>query len=413
MQISTKKITVGILSSFIPALLTFTPLTASAQNDRFDNISDYAKGVIIFGTPNGGDSIVRDIELYSKFNNLEAQQKIVRLNDDLSTTTYLPDQVKYYYIGKKRFQSISIRNADGSVSKIFVRRDKRPFYQDSSVPSLFEVYNSANNYNLYVRIKPNEPIIPFDQDGDNVITKHYINENKDAGGNENIEKWLSSKPANKRNPIFMQKVIDSQNDKYLPALRFGAGVGVNINSVHITDFMNEEDNCGSQVQAAATLFVDYRSSCGLGLHVDLTFNKASCDKYVPEDKEGRTSHMIYNRTTLNLPVMLRYTFTSLKGKLLPFVQAGIQGDFFIKDECFDYRIYKQEDENDPGYYYDKYDAGKISSSLVAGAGIEYRLTAKHSIFFDLKYAIPNGPKHEKNKYTMKCNSIMFNLSANL
>ena len=63
MQISTKKITVGILSSFIPALLTFTPLTASAQNDRFDNISDYAKGVIIFGTPEGEDSIVRDVEL--------------------------------------------------------------------------------------------------------------------------------------------------------------------------------------------------------------------------------------------------------------------------------------------------------------------------------------------------------------
>lgn len=413
MQISTKKITVGILSSFIPALLTFTPLTASAQNDRFDNISDYAKGVIIFGTPNGGDSIVRDIELYSKFNNLEAQQKIVRLNDDLSTTTYLPDQVKYYYIGKKRFQSISIRNADGSVSKIFVRRDKRPFYQDSSVPSLFEVYNSANNYSLYVRIKANEPIVPFDQDGDNVITKHYINENKDAGGNENIEKWLSSKPANKRNPRLMEKVIASQNDNYIPVLRFGVGVGVNINSVQLTNLMNEEANYGSQVQAAATLFADYRSSRGLGLHAELTFNKASCEKYEPEDKDGRIYHMIYNRTTLNLPIMLRYTFTSLKGKILPFVQAGIQGDFYLKDECFDYRVYTQEEEKDPGYYYNKYDAGKCNFSFVAGAGIEYRLTAKRFVFFDIKYTTPFGPKHELNKYCMKYNSIIFNLSTNL
>ena len=414
MQTSVKKITVGILSSFIPALLTFTPLTASAQNDRFDNISDYAKGILIFDTPKG-DSIVRDVELYSKFNNLETQQKIVRLNDDNSTTTYLPDQVKFYYIGKKRFQSISMRNADGRVSKIFVRRDKRPFYQDGSVPSLFEVYNSPNNYSLYVRIKANEPIVPFDQDGDNVITQYYINENKDAGGNENIEKWLSSKPANKRDPRFMEKVIASQNDNNLPFLRFGAGVGVNINSLQITDFMNKEANYGSQVQAAATLFADYRSSWGLGLHADLTFNKASCEKYEPEDKDGRTFHMIYNRTTLNLPVMLRYTFTFLKGKCLPFVQAGIQGDFYLKDECFDYRVYKykQDEEDEPQYYYEKYDAGKSSTSFVAGAGIEYRLTAKHSIFFDIKYTTPFGMKDERNKYQMKYNSIIFNLSANL
>lgn len=414
MQTSVKKITVGILSSFIPALLTFTPLTASAQNDRFDNISDYAKGILIFDAPKG-DSIVRDVELYSKFNNLETQQKIVRLNDDNSTTTYLPDQVKFYYIGKKRFQSISMRNADGRVSKIFVRRDKRPFYQDGSVPSLFEVYNSPNNYSLYVRIKANEPIVPFDQDGDNVITQYYINENKDAGGNENIEKWLSSKPANKRDPRFMEKVIASQNDNNLPFLRFGAGVGVNINSLQITDFMNKEANYGSQVQAAATLFADYRSSWGLGLHADLTFNKASCEKYEPEDKDGRTFHMIYNRTTLNLPVMLRYTFTFLKGKCLPFVQAGIQGDFYLKDECFDYRVYKykQDEEDEPQYYYEKYDAGKSSTSFVAGAGIEYRLTAKHSIFFDIKYTTPFGMKDERNKYQMKYNSIIFNLSANL
>lgn len=415
MQTSVKKITVGILSGFIPTLLTFTPLTASAQDDRFDNISDFTKGIIIFGTPNGGDSIVRDVELYSKFNNLENQQKIVRLNDDNSTTTYLPDQVKYYYIGKKRFQSISMRNADGRVSKIFVRRDKRPFYQDGSVPSLFEVYNSPNNYSLYVRIKANEPIVPFDQDGDNVITQYYINENKDAGGNENIEKWLSSKPANKRDPRFMEKVIASQNDNNLPFLRFGAGVGVNINSLQITDFMNKEANYGSQVQAVATLFADYRSSWGLGLHADLTFNKASCEKYEPEDKDGRTFHMIYNRTTLNLPVMLRYTFTFLKGKCLPFVQAGIQGDFYLKDECFDYRVYKykQDEEDEPQYYYEKYDAGKSSTSFVAGAGIEYRLTAKHSIFFDIKYTTPFGMKDERNKYQMKYNSIIFNLSANL
>lgn len=417
MQTSVKKITVGILSGFIPTLLTFTPLTASAQNDRFDNISDFTKGILIFGTTNGGDSIVRDVELYSKFNNLENQQKIVRLNDDYSTTTYLPDQVKYYYIGKKRFQSISVQNADGSVCKIFVRRDKRPFYQDGSLLSLFEVYNSPDNYSLYVRIKAKEPIVPFDQDGDNVITQFYINENKNAGGNEDIEKWLSSKPANKRDRIFMEKVIASQNGNKIPVLRFGAGVGVNINSIQITDLMGEESDYGSQSQAAATLFADYRSSCGFGLHVDLTFNKASCEKYEPEDNSGRTIHMIYNRTTLNLPVMLRYTFTSLKGKWLPFVQAGIQGDFYLKDECFDYRVFKykqdDEDEDELGYYYGKYDAGKYNFSFVAGAGIEYRLTPKHSVFFDMKYTTPFGPKHVMNKYCMKYNSIIFNLSANL
>ena len=413
MQTSVKKITVGILSSFIPTLLTFTPLTASAQNDRLDNISDYAKGILIFGTPEGEDSIVRDVELYSKFNNLENQQKVVRLNDDYSTTTYLPDQVRYYYIGKKRYQSIAVRNADGSVSNIFVRRDKRPFYQDGSVPSVFEVYNSPDNYSLYVRIKPKEPIVPFDENGNNVITQYYINENKNAGGNENIEKWLSSKPANKRDRRFIEKVIASQNDNKLPVLRFGAGVGVNINSIQLTDYMGEESDYGSQTQAAATLFADYRSSCGFGLHVDLTFNKASCDKYDPKDKDGKTFHVIYNRTTLNLPVMLRYTFTSLRGKWLPFVQAGIQGDFSLKDECFDYRIYKQDDDDEPGYYYGKYEASKSNFSFVGGAGIEYRLTPKHSVFFDVKYTTPFGPKHEMNKYCMKYNSIIFNLSANL
>ena len=233
MQTSEKKITVGILSKYIPALLAFTPLATSAQNDGSKNISDYAKGIIIFTTSEGRDSVVRDVNLYSRFNSQEAQQKVIRINDDLSTTTYLPEQIKVYYIGKKRYQSVSIRKEDGSVGKIFVRRDKRSFYQDCSAPSLFEVYNSPNNYSLYVRMKENEPIVPFSEEGDNVITQYYIEENKRAGGNKDIEKWLTSKPANKRDKADMEKLIASQNPNNFSALRFGAGVGLNINSNNI------------------------------------------------------------------------------------------------------------------------------------------------------------------------------------
>jgi hypothetical protein len=87
MQTTGKKITVGILGTFIPTLLAFTPLTASAQSTESKVISDYDRGILIFTTPEGRDSVVRDVYLYSKFNSQEAQQKIVRLNDDLSTTT--------------------------------------------------------------------------------------------------------------------------------------------------------------------------------------------------------------------------------------------------------------------------------------------------------------------------------------
>lgn len=413
MQTSEKKITVGILSKYIPALLAFTPLATSAQNDGSKNISDYAKGIIIFTTSEGRDSVVRDVNLYSRFNSQEAQQKVIRINDDLSTTTYLPEQIKVYYIGKKRYQSVSIRKEDGSVGKIFVRRDKRSFYQDCSAPSLFEVYNSPNNHSLYVRMKENEPIVPFSEEGDNVITQYYIEENKRAGGNKDIEKWLTSKPANKRDKAYIEKLIASQSTNSLSALRFGAGVGINVNSIQMTDFIDKEFDGGSQAQATASLFADYRCSWGLGLHVDFTFNKFSCENYEPENKNGRTLHMIYNRTTLNMPVMLRYTYTQFKGRVLPFVQAGVQGDFSLKDECLDYRVNRLEGTSDTGYSYDKYEAGKCNFSVVAGAGVEYRLSMSHSLFFDIKYAIPTGPEHVTGKYSMKCNSIMFNLSVNL
>ena len=417
MQTTGKKITVGILGTFIPTLLAFTPLTASAQNTESKVISDYDRGILIFTTPEGRDSVVRDVYLYSKFNSQEAQQKIVRLNDDLSTTTYLPDQIKVYYIGKTRYQSVSIKKENGSVGRIFVKRDKRSFYQDCSAPSLFEVYNSPNKYSLYVRTKENEPIVPFNEEGDNVITQYYVNENKNSGGNENIEKWLTSKPAHKRNKLFVEKVIAAQNYNYIPALRFGAGVGIACNSIKVTDFTDTELDAASQLQATANLFADYHCSWGLGMHVDLTFNKFSFENFMPTNQNGRTFHMVYNRTTLNVPVMVRYTYTKLTGKLLPFIQAGVQGDFFLKDECLDYRVSRQKGivKDDTGYSFDKYDSGKSTFSIVAGAGVEYRLTANHSVFFDIKYAAPTGPnhKHEDDKYTMKCSSIMFNLSANL
>jgi hypothetical protein len=140
---------------------------------------------------------------------------------------------------------------------------------------------------------------------------------------------------------------------------------------------------------------DYRYDGGysIGLFVDnpIATSDFSWHMELYYSKHGMSYHMLNNNTTydyvanlssLKLPLLIRYTFQS--NSIRPFINLGGVINYGIENESLVYQTKKT------AYEIELIDVNKlIVENIIVGpsmgAGIEYIINYKHSLFFELRY----------------------------
>lgn len=397
------------------AAWTLSLVSIYAQKGYDDK--DFKEGVFMKKMPDGKDLLFNNVKLYDSNKKLEAQSEAKYMDSLGNVTIFRPEDLVFYGIGKKSLVSVSILADDGSVRCVFARRVYR--IEDDDL-FLFRVYRTEKNWELYIG-KYGEVLKPVKAaDGTDHLSDILLKRNEEAGGDAELADYIPTISGSRYSISRAIRLIDRQNPNLIPKIRWGVGVGVDLNTPVVEKALVGSHTGTMQVHPAATVFADFRGSYGVTFHPELTFRRSTTmmtNIRITDVTNNYNFNYAYNRTAIELPLLFRYTPTSLKGKWLPFISAGVMVGFNVQDKCYDYFTNttegSKEDRNSS--FNSVYEGNMVSASLVAGAGVEYRLSTKHSLFFDLRYChqLGGGISSIKDKYNMKVNTVSLNVMVNL
>jgi outer membrane protein W len=113
--------------------------------------------------------------------------------------------------------------------------------------------------------------------------------------------------------------------------------------------------------------------------------------------DNKDLDFVANFTSLNIPLLFKYAYPS--NKIRPFINAGIIGTYFIKNETLLYETTINEtiieiNDTEITSMISDYQLG-----YVIGGGLEYELNYKKSLFFELRY---------NNQYNLEASEFLGN-----
>lgn len=395
------------------SFLALSLLGIASINAQNTNSGGYFPGSVIKIMPDGKDSIFQNVKILVVDDKVKRQQKVVYMDENEQVVELTPYEARGYHSKQTHsYISIDIKKADGTVERVFAQHK---FSGNNELPHLYKVYDSQKSYNMYIGQDGDTMQLvsnPDDSSYGNKLTDKLQALNQQYGGNEDIGRYINSAKPTRFSISERYELIKSQNPNKIPHARWGVGTGINLNSLTLC-CKDLNRGTGTQSQWSAHIFGEYRTRFGVGLYSELSFLKASCKQEgynVHTIWENMTYFTTYNRTSLTLPILIRYTLVQLKGKWLPFAEAGLQFRFDIKDKCDDIRVNEDKSELESSYTHDKYENKGTKMALVGGLGVEYRLTKKNSLIFDARYCKEMYSEAYRHDFDMITNTLMFNLS---
>lgn len=292
---------------------------------------------------------------------------------------YSPDEVKEYGFNDGRvYVSKEIQIGD-SIKKVFLLelvKDETTLY----------VYHGKGHKIFYIE-KDSTLLIELPK---------YNHENKEVDFREKLSA-ITADCQNISDAIKLvtynvkplSKLIKNYNNcsaEPLPFLKYGFILGCGVRNIEITgnslseykDFVNNK----------------YRSSVLPGFFIDIPIEMSNfsfhtemyLSKYRYSISSASTSNVldfVANTTSLHLPVLLRYTIPQMS--LRPFVNGGLNVIYNMQNSTVLYNTlitpdYIQLQSVDKKSYISKFQPG-----FSLGAGIEYKLNYKHSVFIEFRY----------------------------
>lgn len=363
---------------------------------------------IVFRLDDGRDSLVNNV-IFTGIDSISSwqHQMIYRQGDSLRRL--LPEQVSRVKRGNKTYWSQMIETRPGVVERLMVQRSLNG---GEGWPSLYKYYDEEDKPQIYVQVQDGVLKRLDPKDPDNVFRHELRRLNAEQGGNAQIDQRLTKLKANRYGLREARALIASQNDNQIPRNRYGVGIGLFSNSTQLT-LVEKEGSLSlprqNQLQMTVTAWADFRSLDGLSFHPELTFQKTSA--HVPAVDNHR-AEVAFNRTQLCVPLLVRYTCVQLHGPWLPYVEGGVQLYTTMRNECkLQYIMYDNEDYV-AGMSISEYSENSSWINPVAGLGVEYRLTPRHSLFFDVRYLLGLEDRIE-TVLNVKQGGWMASLSINL
>lgn len=288
---------------------------------------------------------------------------------------YSPEDILAYGIkGGPKYVVKEIK-MDGRTQKVFLevliedhislylindKGNKRYFVGQDSLP-FFEIYKESNSSKLDF----NDSLALLMNHCDQVISYHHLVNFKKAS----LSRFF--------------KNYHSCSNRPFPRFRFGAYVGFNI--YHFIE--KQEDEYLKKLEFTSftgfsyNVFLDQPiTASDFSFRVELSYSKKAYSK------TGRLmqaeSDFVTNINSINLPVLFRYTFPTVKFR--PYINLGGIFNYNFRNEVFaSYYNYDGDDvflTLSDTEYIPKYQLG-----YAIGGGLEYTLTPKYSIFCEFRY----------------------------
>lgn len=373
-----------------PFLIALFATIACFGTQAQSNEAKKTQNQIVMHTPDGRDSLISNVTFVGPDSICLWQRQMLYREGD-SLRVLLPEEVRNVKRNGKTFWSQPIETESGVVEQLLVQRT---YNGGEEWPSFYRYYTAKGKTLDYVQVNGGVLKLIDPKDPDNAFRHELRQKNAAQGGNAQIDRRLSRMKPSRYAVREACILISKQNDNMIPRSRFGVGVGVFGNNTQLT--LHEEHSSKalpstSQMQLTATVWADLGSLYGVSLHPELTLQKMAAHADAPSPFSPEVA---FNRTLIGMPLLVRYTGVQLRGAWLPLVEAGVQLNMTLRNECqMQYALYDSEGYV-TGMNQVEYKSNAFTVNPLVGLGLEYRLTPRHSLFVNVRYLMDNKSKVE-------------------
>ncbi|MDL2247387.1 PorT family protein [Bacteroides sp. OttesenSCG-928-J23] len=281
--------------------------------------------------------------------------------------TYTPNDISEFYMDGKTYVSMPSPVA-GENKKVFLHQLVN---RDSIV-----VYQYANEGGSHLFFSKNkgkfEEITATDNPYATYVAETY-------GGNSNYPVNNYQIKPTPQSIKFAEKLIYTRNKNLLSCIRYGAWIGGGVSFISKSVIPKKNTNA----HLFGGLFLNVPIHTYFSIHSEISFMQEAYSYHY----EGAASYTdrTFNRKSLFMPIMLRYSLNKMRGSFIPYIQAGPSVHFALKQKEKNQIIKFYEDhtiiEEPP--VSDK--SNSFYTGISGGAGLEYKLTSRHSVFLDIRY----------------------------
>lgn len=399
---------------FLMLITLVSVLSTYAQKDS------YQKGIIVKQTEENKDSVI-NVQIIPSANPKYDFQYGVQVVMNGEMTTIEPKSILLFKADKNTYVSRQIVDESGNTKDIFA---KRVHYSNDTEPSIYEIYEKDGSSNYYME-QGDAPLtrIVKNSNGTNQLQDYLVAENNKNGGNAEIEEYIMSMKDTPQSFKRHLKVVRSGNPNTVPHFRWGVGAGAFYNHIHLyipsnLDTFNplKENLNRDMLRANAFAFVDIPTVRYLSIHSELSFNNVSY-VYKYNYSEGtnnlkrRDGELEFNRTSIDVPILLRFYLANMKGKFIPFVDAGFDVNFNIMGKKQE-RIYHTDKNGNLSNVVETELSDAMHFDVLIGGGVEYRMNPKHSFFLNARY-YKSLKRLERDIFIFKQRGAYISLSYNL
>ncbi|MDR0893865.1 MAG: PorT family protein [Prevotellaceae bacterium] len=230
---------------------------------------------------------------------------------------------------------------------------------------------------------------------ENTLTT-YLKSFPIAKKSEEVRNYIRTMPPTLSGFISRYRVVTTRNLNYIPRRRWGIMAGVGTFKPHtilLTEF-------SAQVQPHIGAFFNLPLIFDLSLQLELSYRRFAFSKIF--DSLVYSSDAVYNRHDLIPGIFARYSFNSLRGKWIPYLQVGFEPKIVVSGNADNQ---SQNAQLIGGQWY--FDSWTDSShpiknpisTISGGAGVEYKLSFRHSLFFDIRYSYESADEGINGFYT--------------
>lgn len=345
--------------------------------------------------------------LFASMHALQAQSDYININDTLTIigvkithplglkkyhsviqesrkeepVVYTPDDISEFCINKNIFVSM-VSPIEGEENKVFLHR---VIIRDSIAVYLYQD-KTGKHFFFGTQNQGLKEITP-----QNNLYAEYLSSEYGSDSKHPINQYRIK--LNSQSILFAEKLVRTGNSNLLSRPRYGVWIGAG--SGRLTKDIMPNDNSDTHLLVGAFANIPvYRQ---LSLQTELFYMQEaySMNKTNPE----YITDKIYNRKSIVMPIMPRFSFNWIKGKVIPYIQAGPTIHFALKKKEEEQTVHIHSNNvnitqpptiEEKNYFY---------TGINGGGGLEYKFTRRHSIFWDIRYMRTFGKDTHSLFYT--------------
>lgn len=321
----------------------------------------------------------------TQHNRVAIQDSVTFLDMNGKYRTFTPKDAKQFFVDKDAYFSLSFKY-NGQQKNAFLMRER---YDKTDDITFFIYYISNNKLMYYFRQGDDGEVLPASDDARTgyVSPLHDLLRQKAGGDADKYEGYYDVYNMTSKKYIEARKTITSGTINSISRFRWGVTANAGIYAPNIPDY--EFD---SKAGFAAGLFANIPIFLGFSVNVEATLSKYAYKGSMLN--AANQNQVVYNSTEISTPLMLRYTFKYIKGKVVPYVQVGYQPSFALSNKLeYIYKTSEKKYENDWDYGQctvirqgEADDVKKSNSAVIGSAGAEIIINNNHRLYLDVRGA---------------------------